>query len=212
MKTISASIIVERFFKAAYRGRFFMPRESYLPKEARGKDPIVPEGTDLAIWSYEMEGGRFYAIGFVAKQSKPLFHFNFRSEASRDQYIQKVIADRKVTLEFKEKRQQERREFKHEFNIGDILDASWGYDQTNVNFYEVTKILGSQMIELREIAQKEVKSDSGADYVTAVPGKYISPPLRKRVSLGHGVRIDSSIYASKWDGKPKYQTSSGWGH
>jgi hypothetical protein len=212
MKTISASIVVGRFTKAAYRGRFFMPRESYLPKEARGKEPIVPEGTDLAIWPYEMEGGRFYAIGFVAKQSKPLFHFNFRSEASRDQYIQKVIADRKVTLEFKEKRQQERREFKHEFNVGDILDASWGYDQTNVNFYEVTKILGSQMIELREIAQKEVKSDSGADYVIAVPGKYISPPLRKRVSLGHGVRIDSSIYASKWDGKPKYQTSSGWGH
>jgi len=215
METISASTVVERFIKSAYHGRFFMPRESYLPKEARGKDPIVPEGTDLAIWPYESEvaeGKKFYAIGFVAKQSKPLFHFNFRNEASRDQYIQKAIADRKVTLAFKQQRQQERREFKHEFNVGDILYSSFGYDETNIDFFEVTNILGPQMVELRGLSQKVVKSEGGTDYVVAVPGKYISSPMRKRVSPGHHVRIDNVRSASRWDGKPIYQTAPGWGH
>ena len=215
MRTISASTVVERFIKSAYHGRFFMPRESYLPKEARGKDPIVPEGTDLAIWPYESEvaeGKKFYAIGFVAKQSKPLFHFNFRNEASRDQYIQKAIADRKAVLKLKEESRQERREFKHEFNVGDILYASWGYDQTQTNWYEITDILGPTMVALREIGGRLSGSERGADYIIPVPGSYKGPVLRKRVSPGHSVRITPSIIAHKWDGKPKYETPSGWGH
>ena len=38
--------------------------------------------------------------------------------------------------------------------IGSILYASWGYDQTNIDFYEVTKLIGRTTLELRELGQE----------------------------------------------------------
>jgi hypothetical protein len=32
------------------------------------------------------------------------------------------------------------------------------------------------------------------------------------VQQGGYIKIDSGELASKWDGKPKYQTAFGWGH
>lgn len=214
MATPSPQIVLARWQEEA-AGRFFMPRESYLPQQARGKDPILPEGTDLAIWTYEVEsskGVKPYAIAFAGKQSKPLWHYAFRNEADRDRSIKETIASRKSVLEDKNRKLQERREFKHEFNVGDILDSSWGYDQTNVSWYEVVDILGSQMVAIREINGKVVRREHGADYVEPVPGSYHGPVLRKRVSPGHGVRINSYSWASKWDGKPKYETPAEMGH
>jgi len=214
MATPSAQTVLARWQEEAV-GRFFMPRESYLPQQARGKDPILPEGTDLAIWPYEVEtdkGIKYYAIAFAGKQSKPLWHYAFRSEADRDRSIKETIASRKSVLEDKNRKLQERREFKHEFNVGDILDSSWGYDETHVDFFEVIEILGSQMVAIRQIGGKVVKEERGADYVVPVPSSYHGPVLRRRVSPGHGVKINSYSWASKWDGKPKYQTAFGYGH
>lgn len=37
-----------------------------------------------------------------------------------------------------------------ELNVDDILRAVWGYDQTNISYYQVTRISG-EMCELRQI-------------------------------------------------------------
>lgn len=214
----TATEVVNRY-KAAYRGKFWTPRSSYLPPEARDKDPYVPDGTDLAVWKYEKPtpggtGTLYYAIAFVANQNKPLFHYRYPNEAARDQSIEKAAKDRRDTLERKQKKQQERREFKHEFNVGDILYTSWGYDQTNCSFFEVTKILGPKAVEIRELAQATDHSERGADYVVPIPGRYArhSQLMRKMVAPGNRVKIESYAHAHKWDGKPKYQTSALYGH
>lgn len=194
-------------------GRFTMPRPAYLPPEARDKAPFVPEGTDLAIWTWESEGLRgtvYYGIAFAGKANKPLWHYQFRSEASRQKQIDDTIESRKSSLAYKQKQLEERRNFKHGLQVGDILSSSWGYDQTNVNFYEVVEA-GDKEVTVREIAQKTVREERGADYVTAVPGKYVGPALRRRPTA-YGVKIDNVQRATKWDGKPEYQTASGWGH
>ena len=207
----TASLVVDRWLKEAIT----FGREFYLPPEARDKDPEIPEGTDLAVWRYEGQtrgGPRYYAIAFAGKQGKPLWHHAFRSEAERQRYIDQTIESRKGTLERKQKQQQERSQFKHEFNVGDILVSSWGYDQTNYDYYEVTKILGPQMVEIRELHKKYLGSEGTVDIVAPDPGSYDGPPLRKRVSPGHSVRITSFSSASKWDGKPDRPTNSNYGH
>lgn len=201
---------------------FVMPRPSYLPPEVRGKDPIVPEGTDLAIWTWEAEKdtpqkGRitmYYGIAFAGKANKPLWHHWFSSEASRQREIDQTVDGRRRHLERKQKSMQDRREFQHGLKEGDILYDSWGYDQTNVNFYQVTEVRGKEVV-VREIGAKVVREERGADYLEAVPGKFIGPALKRRPTgtVGHvSVKIDDVIRASPWDGKPKYQTASGWGH
>ena len=98
--------------------------------------------------------------------------------------------------------------------VGMILVSSWGYDQTNVDFYEISRVLNS-MVEIREIDKKFVKQGRGVDYVVPIPGKFIGSPLRKRVGYYDGqitVKINSYSSAYQWDGKPESQTSAGYGH
>lgn len=63
-----------------------------------------------------------------------------------------------------------------------MLRASWGYDQTNIDYYEVTKLVGSQMVEYRQIGCESVTTEFMQGKSVPSPGKYISEPKRARVS------------------------------
>jgi hypothetical protein len=200
-------------------GDFVLPRPSYLPPEVRGKKPYVPDGTDLAIWTWEEEPipGRkrsYYGIVFAGKANKPLWYNVFGEESSRQRKIDQTIETRRSYLKNKQKEMQERLEFRHGLKEGDILAGSWGYDQTNVNFYQVTEVLGKDVI-LREIGYKPVRSERGMEYVVPTPDKFVGPPIRRRPTGAAGrasVKINNSIRAFLWDGKPMYQTAPGFEH
>jgi len=190
----------------------------YVPPQARDKAPVDPEGTDVAAWTYEVPDTRgriiYYAIAFVGKQSKPIWHHSFGTrENDRDNAIRELIESRKERIKSKEKEREEKRSFKTDLFMGDILYSSWGYEQTNVDWYEVIEVTGPQSVIIREIGAKVVRSDSvGNDYVAGVPGNYIGPEMKKRVARGDTIKITSFASASKWDGKPRYQTGGHGGH
>lgn len=186
-----------------------MPRNSYVPSHIRGREVAVdPEGTDMAIWTWE-DGGRLMGIAFRGKSNKPYWHHRFRDEAERDRHVQKTLEIRKQQLADKAKAVQQRREFRHDVQVGDIYYTSWGYDQTQVDFYEVVDIRGKQLL-VRRIATTSKSADRGVEYVVAVPGKFVGPEMRV-TATPHGFKVENH-YARKWDGRPKYQTSMGWGH
>lgn len=186
-------------------------RDIYLPAEARGTAPLVPKGTDLAVWKYDVKGVP-YAIAFVGKQSKPFWHHRFRSDEERQRTIDETATSRLRTLQEKQRRVDEKKNFQHGLKKGDILASSWGYDQTNVDFYEVTEVVGKSVI-IREIASKDASPHG--DRVVAVPGHFIGSPMRKMPQGSGGslyVKITSFANAYLWDGKPKYKTPFGSGH
>jgi len=193
--------------KESYGG---LPRSAYLPRHLEGVDPDVPTGTDLAIWQWE-ENGKLYAIAFQGRAKKPLWNYRFRNEGDRQRRIQETIEVRRKWIKAKAEERRKRKEYKHDYVVGDVLYSSWGYDQTNINFYEVVATKGKQVV-VREIGKKVVREERGADYVAAVPGRYTGPELRRRPSMGGSIKINTVQRASKWDGKPKYQTAFGWGH
>ena len=176
---------------------------------------LTPKDTDLEI--YVWENDKFYAACFAGKSNKPLWYYHFRNESKRRDYIDKTIEQRLKRIEEKEKRRRERLDFQHDFEKGDILYSTWGYDQTNVDFYQVTDVRG-KMVVIREIEQKVVGSHPPQDSVVPVKNKFIGPPKRKKVLKGYSgdqsgyVKINSFAFAYKWDGRPIYQTSLGWGH
>lgn len=198
-----------------------MDRDFYLPKAVRGQEPFVPEGTDLAVYLWEETGGdgktKFYGIVFQGKATKPLWYHSFRDEASRKRLVDETTKSRQQSLDSKKQRMDDRRNFEHGLKVGDIFYSSWGYDQTNVDFYEVVGISGKQ-VAIRQIHEKVVRSDTSADYVVPMPGKFVSgePVLKKIPSKGYQgtpyLRLNSFSGASLWDGKPKYQTGAYAGH
>ena len=101
---------------------------------------------------------------------------------------------------------------KHTLQVGSILVSSWGYEQTNVDFYEVVKLLGPTMVAIREIDKKVVKQGGPSDEVVPVPGAFTGETLRKKVGNSNRLRLTSFSSASPWDGKPERQTGFGYGH
>ncbi|HAT7074239.1 TPA: hypothetical protein JAN90_16075 [Legionella pneumophila] len=92
--------------------------------------------------------------------------------------------------------------------IGSILYVSWGYDQTNIDFYEVTKLIGSITLELRELRQEPIPNGFGLSGKTKpIPGNYISPPFRKRINMHGSVKINEVVWASIWSGEALYYSS-----
>lgn len=48
----------------------------------------------------------------------------------------------------------------HGVKVGDIFYMSWGYEQTNINYFQVVELKGSTMIKIREIASQFIRSES----------------------------------------------------
>lgn len=101
-------------------------------------------------------------------------------------------------------------------SIGSIFYSSWGYDQTNVNFYEVVGLTGAS-VKVREVAKTFVEQNGpGGNKVIPQVGNYIGGEMTKRLrDSGYAdaaITINSSETAWLWDGKPKYETDSMYGH
>lgn len=195
----------------SYNPRF--PRTFYMPK---GKGVrVTPKGVDMMFYVYDEEDRtgkmQYYALAFEGKAQKPLWHNSFRTEAQRERKIKDAIAARKRFLDDKKQRQEEKTNYRHDYKVGDILYSSWGYDQTNVDYYQVVSI-SEKTVKIREIRSKIVRDVAQAEYVAPVPNRFEGPAMQKRPTSGGSIRLTSYSRAYKWDGKPKYQTAAPFGH
>lgn len=96
--------------------------------------------------------------------------------------------------------------------VGDILYSSWGYDQTNIDFYKVIEITKSgKSAKIQSIGQK-VTRNAGfmCEYVIANPAVVSSGKiLTKRIKEYNGkpyLNLTSYSGAFLWDGQEKYQS------
>ena len=70
--------------------------------------------------------------------------------------------------------------------VGSIFAESWGWEQTNVNFYEVVSRT-EKMVTIREIGQKTVKEETAmSGYIVADKGNFISDETRRKKIKGGG--------------------------
>jgi hypothetical protein len=200
-----------RLKSAARRMRF--PRSDYLPKELASEEPWVPEGTNLSIWEWEDPKTGFpVAIVFKGKQSKPILYQKFRSDAQKRSALNEEIKGNRAWMEHKKKKQEERKSFSHGYKEGDFLYSSWGYEQTNVDFFQVIGLKGKSII-IREVMPREARSSRTQHYLVPWRNRWVrgSQPM-KRTPRGPSVKIDNVRRAWKWEGKPIRQTDSRFGH
>jgi hypothetical protein len=189
--------------------RHFKPtRESFIPK---GSIKLTPKGVDAAVYLYERDG-RVYALAFGGRRNKPDFHNRFTNAQHRERVVREYIKNAMKVAAYKTEQAEKRRGFQHSYKVGDVLSCSWGYDQTNVEFYQVTATTPGT-VTIREIAQDTVPDSQQAHGMSenrvARPGVFLekSKAITKRpqyqkdgpghVPMKHGC-------CSLWDGRPKY--------
>lgn len=178
-------------------------REFYIQP---GATKFAPDGVNVEFYLHE-KNGHPCAQAFVGRAQKPTWHYRFASEDDRQRRINQQIEAIKLRENEKAKRREQRKS--HTLQPGDILVSSWGYDQTNVDFYKVTRRVGKTMIEYVSLPKLEAEDSyeshgmacrvlPAVDHNTECQTKH-----RARVS-NDSIKIHSSSFARKWDGKPQY--------
>ena len=110
-----------------------------------------------------------------------------------------------------------REEFVNPYKVGDILYSSWGYDQTNREFYQIVAV-GNRSLKLRQIGAVSVRDTSWcSDECAPVKDKFVTDEIN-RVNIvvssyngkaSHSVKSPIHGYLYKHEGGTHYRS---WGH
>lgn len=79
--------------------------------------------------------------------------------------------------------------------VGDVFSMSWGYDQTNVDFFQVVAKVGKTSVRIRQvcppIVAQQASGPMAANYVYEIPGNgELLPPCRGSVFIRDQVNGD----------------------
>lgn len=170
-----------------------------------GYDTTAPETLEdgSAIFVKD-EDSRFYLQVFIGKALRacPRLSGYYRTPTARADAIERFKQARARHHTTQLLRRQAAKQ-PHTLKVGDVLNTRWGYEQTNVEFYQVVAVSGV-MVTLRQIAA--TKTDAGFMSGTKVPhpDNFIGEPIRRRANARNSVKIDGVCGASPWDGKPQH--------
>jgi hypothetical protein len=164
---------------------FKLPR--YIPKDST---PIERAGLPAIVYSYTGNSGRPAAVAYIGKSSKHAWHYHFLNEARRQEKIDMFFNGIAQREDFKLTRKVERVSFDHSLKVGDVLYSSWGYDQTNVEFFQITATT-QKTVTFREICQSRGRDGTLSDSGTCAPIKNMwtndSKPYTRTVRPGNSV-------------------------
>lgn len=148
-----------------------------------------------------------YNVNSKAGISRPMYNYLFKTWDQAEAFIAKVLSAEADRIRQAEERKRARLEFVHDYKPGDILVSSWGYEQTNVDFFQVTDVPSAKSIGIRPIESRYTDTPTGnsmAAYVRPVADSFSGDRQVKRVSLGNVVSFASYRSAYKWDGRERY--------
>lgn len=143
------------------------------------------------------------AMAFSGKRTRPDWFYSFLSRGKPN-----PDAMRKYIAEYLAKKQQGI-ERKAEINapctlvVGDILVGSWGYEQTNLNWFQVVELKGKRGVIVRPISQRIVSdgalSMSGSS--TPLKDQFFGEPEYHIVNDGNTIKFNPGE-------KPGYPSSA----
>jgi hypothetical protein len=88
--------------------------------------------------------------------------------------------------------------------VNDILYSTWGYEQTNVDFYKVVKVQNG-WATLQSLKSRHEDTPQWMTY-RATPGEPTNAkPFRRKIKnygSGDWVGLTTYSHASEWDGQP----------
>lgn len=172
----------------------------------------------------------FTVLGYIGTARKSAFYESYRTAEARDQRIQQFFAGLESHQQMLNERKTERCK-PHTLQVGDVITNSWGYDQTNVDMYQVVKatahfvwlqpIAGEMVpdegcgpmsgrvrpeVPIRQILTREVREYGDWEPVignrtVSIKTVPIEPKMRK--AEGNSVLFEHGS-GSKWDGRSLY--------
>ena len=173
----------------------------YIPQ---GAQAVENTEANAVVYTYEARGG-LYAIAYSGKRRRDDFHYRYGTEERRAQAIENFFADKLTTLKFRAERKAvakaESAALLAQLKPGTILYTSWGYDQTNVDWYQVITVKGCT-VTLRPIAGSTTENGYMSGKTVPVHDEFTGNAFKKVIRSG-SINIESYASAWVWDGTPK---------
>lgn len=145
---------------------------------------------------------------FSGKSHKPYKHYRFDNESDLNDFI-----EREKQREIKEEANRVERSKQYDAEKmqivpGAILYSSWGYEQTNIDFYIVLSRKNDFVI-LQEIGSHKIYDDNFNDRGHCMPDvtTKIGDPFRKKINNYGGVNLNSYSWCGLWGGEPEAWSS-----
>lgn len=151
----------------------------------------------------EYNSQSFLLVIFKISKEKPIYLKAHKTIEGLQEFInnhQKTIAD---LVEKEKLRLASVKENQENIQKGTILYASWGYEQTNINFYLVLEKRNS-ILKLQEIGSNRIHESQ--DYGTCSPNSEqpIGEAFEKRLSKYSSIKINDVYSASVYNGEKLY--------
>lgn len=97
--------------------------------------------------------------------------------------------------------------------VGDLFKMSWGWEQTNVNFFQVLELVGQASVRVREVSpaivDEEAVSGMSGNYRYEVPSELL-PPLSSSCFVEDQELGDLHRVTLGYKGKPTIKFSKGY--
>lgn len=173
-----------------------LTREFYIasiPQHAQ-KITVKVDGSVIYKWAAD---GKILLKAFKGKSAKPSFYYSYKNDESANKKISAWIESLRIMNAAKIRDKAEKNQ-PHNIKIGDIFRSTWGYDQTNVEFWECVSVSGA-LITVREIAQQREYTESMSGNCLPIPGKFIGAEKKCRVQYGTRIKVSDCAHASLLD-------------
>ena len=144
---------------------------------------------------------------------KPVYHTRYntveRMYEAAQQFIDNRIADQASEVIRKAAKKVKAAELAENVKVGDLFVDSWGYEQTQVDLYQVVAKPTAKTVIVREIACETVEGSEGYDcrYVRAVPNNFIGEETKKRLDNYGGFKTYSHSSARPTTAEAKHYNS-----
>ncbi len=177
-------------------------KKRFVPKDS--EELIFDEISSVVYCYQDIERDTPAAIGYIRNRSKPDFHFQFSNDRQRDSYISEWVENLSNILKQKIAKREKSNAFEHDYEVGDILCDEWGWDQSNVDFYQVVAVKTKKTIMVRKLEKNSKPArEPMCEWATPMLNYFSSDEVAKRVLVGGCIKTSSFSYAFKWNGKPK---------
>lgn len=140
----------------------YLKAEAYRDAMNKGCQKILAKDLSCVVYLYDSAKGQPVAVGYRGRALKPAINYRYSSEAVRAERVADWMGSVMDAAAAGPRKAKPR-----DFEVGDVLRCSWGYEQTNIDYFQVIRLVGKQSVEIRKISAS--REYDGQDYGSCVP-------------------------------------------
>ena len=121
---------------------------------------------NISLVRFQGRNGRCIAAWTPGMKRPPRYVYKAHTPEEYDKAMERIRQEAERFRRHDEAVARSSEEFRRSLRVGDILYSSWGWEQTNIDFYQVIAIRGSA-VDLRQLDQRT--TEDGYMCGTTVP-------------------------------------------